>query len=179
MELLPWIVMALGVFGVVVIVIAITGQRMPQTHTVSRTLESKQPPEAVWALIWDIPGTPAWHSEVKKVENLPDHDGHEVWRETYKNGYQLQVETLEMTPPKRLVRSIVDEKGPFRGRWEFDLVPLPTGTRLTITEHGDIANPFFRFMARVFLPPAVYVEQYLRALAVKLGDAPPATPPKS
>jgi uncharacterized protein YndB with AHSA1/START domain len=177
MDLLPWIGMALLVFGVVVAVIAVSGARMPRTHAVFRTLESKQPPEAVWAVVTDFAGTPSWHADVTKVERLPGRNGHEVWRETYRGGYGLRLETLEATPARRLVRSIVDEKGPFKGRWEFDLEPLPTGTRVTLTEYGEIANPFFRFMARVFMNPAFYIEQYLQALAVKLGDAAPAPAP--
>ncbi len=175
MDLLPWLLMSLGVVALVLAAIAVAGAFMARSHAVFRTLESKQPPEVVWAVVTDFPNTPTWHPEVKQVERLSDHEGHAVWRETYRNGYPIRLETTEATPPCRLVRAIQDEKGPFQGRWVFELTPTDAGTRLTITEHGDIANPFFRFMARVFMNPAIYLELYLKALAVKLGDEPPPT----
>jgi uncharacterized protein YndB with AHSA1/START domain len=179
MDLLPWVLLSLGVLALVLLTIAIIGAFMARTHAVFRTLDSKQPPEAVWAVVTDFPETPKWHPEVRQVERLPDHDGHAVWRETYRNGYPIRLETTEEAAPRRLVRAIQDEKGPFQGRWVFELEPTETGTRLTITEHGEIANPFFRFMARVFMNPAIYLELYLKALAVKLGDAPPPTAVKA
>ena len=68
-------------------------------------------------------------------------------------------------------------KGPFRGRWEFDIVPREHGSTITITEHGEIPNPFFRFMARMFMDPAMYLELYLKALAKKFKNG--TTRPKS
>ena len=69
-----------------------------------------------------------------------------------------------------LVRTIADEKGPFRGRWEYDITAQEQGSKITITEHGEIPNPFFRFMARVFMDPAMYLELYLKALAKKFNE---------
>src|SRR5207249_645159 len=114
-----------------------------------------------WQVIADFPGEPAWHQGVEKVERMPDKNGHEVWRETFAGGYPMQLETVEATAPRRLVRAIADERGPFTGRWEFDVAPIETGSRVTIIEHGEIANPFFRFMARMFMNPATYLDIYL------------------
>jgi len=93
-----------------------------------------------------------------------------VWRETFVGGYPMRLETVEAAPPRRLVRAIADEKGPFAGRWEIDVAPIDTGCRVTIIEYGDVANPFFRFMARLFMNPAMYLEIYLKALAGKFGE---------
>jgi uncharacterized protein YndB with AHSA1/START domain len=168
----PYILMGVGILALVLVGIAVAGSFMPRTHAVFRSLDSKQSPETLWALIRDFQSTPSWHPELKQVERLPDQNGHEVWRETYRGGYPVQLETLEATAPHRLVRRISDEKGPFTGRWEFELQPVADGTKITITEYGEIANPFFRFMARVFMNPATYLEMYLKALAAKLGDSP-------
>ena len=43
-------------------------------------------------------------------------------------------------------------------------------SRVTIIEYGEIANPFFRFMARLFMKPAIYLEIYLTALAEKFAE---------
>jgi uncharacterized protein YndB with AHSA1/START domain len=135
-------------------------------------LRSKRSPEEAWQVISDFAAAPSWHPEIKTVQRLPDHDGHEVWRETDRRGYPVQLETIEALAPLRLVRQISDEDGPFCGQWEFDLQPAAEGCRITLTERGQIANPFFRVMFWAFMTPTFYLEMYLRALAKKLGDPP-------
>jgi hypothetical protein len=161
---------ALGTLVGVVALIAIIGMFMPRSHQVARSLPLKQTPEAIWQVISDFPNEVSWHPGVLKVERMPDKNGHEVWHETYKGGYAIKLETLEATPPRRLVRSIADEGGPFSGRWEFDIAPVESGSRITIIEYGDVSNPFFRFMARMFMNPAQYLELYLRSLAAKFNE---------
>jgi hypothetical protein len=169
-DIIFWVLIGFGVLLGLMGLMFVAGLFVARTHTVARALKLKQSPEAVWQVISDFSGQPGWHALVVKVARLDDKDGHEVWRETYQGNYPLKLETLESQPPRRLVRSIQDEKGPFQGRWEYDITPLEAGSQLTITEHGDIANPFFRFMARMFLDPAKYLEMYLKALAAKFGE---------
>jgi uncharacterized protein YndB with AHSA1/START domain len=141
-------------------------------YTVARSLRSRRSPEEVWQVISDFAAVPSWHPELKTVERLPDRNGHEVWRETDRRGYPVQLETIEALAPLRLVRHISDEDGPFSGQWEFDVQPAAQGSRITLTERGQIPNPFFRLMFWAFMTPAFYLEMYLRALATKLGDPP-------
>ena len=52
-------------------------------------------------------------------------------------------------PPRRLVTRIEATPGtPFGGTWTFEITPDGTGSRVTVTERGWIANPIFRFRAR-------------------------------
>jgi hypothetical protein len=165
-----YVLVAVGtIVGVVVLLTAI-GMFLPRSHQVARSLPLKQTPEVIWQVVSDFPNEVNWHPGVLKVERMPDKNGHEVWRETYKGGYPIQLETLEAVSPRRLVRSIADEKGPFSGRWEFDIAPLEAGSRVTIIEYGDVPNPFFRFMACLFMNPAQYLEIYLKALAAKFNE---------
>lgn len=171
-DILFWVGIALIILVGIFVAIIVAGSLMPRYHQVSRAIDIQQAPDIVWQAITNFASVPSWHKEVIKVEKLDDRDGHEVWRETYKGDYPLTLETTECVPPRRLVRHIADVGGPFTGRWEFDLAPTEEGSRLTITEHGDIANPFFRFMARLFMNPATYLEMYLEALAAKYGQEP-------
>jgi uncharacterized protein YndB with AHSA1/START domain len=159
-----------AIVGGVLLLLTIIGAFLPRYHQVSRSVEIKQTPEILWQTITDYAHVPDWHREIVTVEKLPDRAGREVWRETYKGNYPITLETGATEPPRRLVRHIADEKGPFAGRWEFDLAPTAAGCRVTITEHGDIANPFFRFMARLFMNPATYLDMYLEALAEKFNQ---------
>jgi hypothetical protein len=45
------------------------------------------------------------------------------------------------------VTRIVDETA-FGGTWTMEITPTPSGSRLTITERGEIYNPVFRALAR-------------------------------
>ncbi len=162
----------LGSVAGVLALVALFGCFLPRGHVAARTLKSKKPPEEVWNVLCDYAAVPRWHPEVKKVERLPDKNGHDVWRETDKRGYGVQLETVEAVAPRRLVRAIADENGPFTGQWEFDIAAAEDGSRVTLTERGQIANPFFRVMFRAFMTPSFYLELYLKALAAKLGDEP-------
>ncbi len=172
MEILYWILISVGIVVSILAVIAVIGMTMPKSHQVSRSITLKQTPDAVWQTITDFANVTSWNENVLKMEKQPDKNGNELWKETYKGNYGLFLETTEATPPTRLVRTIADEKGPFSGRWEFALSANGGGCKLTITEFGDVPNPFFRFMFRMFMKPEVYVEMYLTALAKKFGEQP-------
>ena len=169
---LQWGAIVAGSTVGVLALIAVVGCFYRRRYSVARSLRSRRPPQEVWQVISDFAAVPTWHPELKTVERLPDRSGHEVWRETDRRGYPVQLETIEALAPLHLVRHISDEDGPFSGQWEFDLQPAGEGSRITLTERGDIANPFFRVMFWTFMTPAFYLEMYLRALATKLGDAP-------
>jgi uncharacterized protein YndB with AHSA1/START domain len=171
-DVIFWIAIGLGCVIGVLAVIALVGCFLPRFHVAARTLRSKQPPEEVWRIITDFAATPSWHPEVRAVERVPDQQGREIWRETDKRGYPMLLETVEAVPPRHLVRAIGDEDGPFSGQWHFELAPEGSGCRLTLTERGQIPNPFFRFMFRLFMTTTFYLEMYLKALAVRLGDEP-------
>jgi hypothetical protein len=169
---LQWALIVGGSVVGVLVLIALLGCFYPRGYSAARSLASKRAPEEVWQVIRDFAAAPQWHPEIKTVERLADKNGHEVWRETDRRGYPVLLETIEALAPTRLVRQLSDEDGPFVGQWEFDLQPAPQGSRITLTERGQIANPFFRVMFWAFMTPTFYLEMYLRALAAKLGDAP-------
>jgi hypothetical protein len=91
----------------------------------------------------------------------------------------LTMEVSEMSPPRRLVTTIVGEGLPFGGAWAYSVEPDGTGSRITISEHGEVYNPLFRFVSRYIMGHATTLETYLAALGRKYGvdvvpaDAPP------
>jgi uncharacterized protein YndB with AHSA1/START domain len=173
MEMIYWILAAFGIVIGAFVLIALYGLTLPREHRISRAIALKQTPDAVWRTITDFANVPSWNANVARIEKLPDQNGHAVWRESYKNGYGLTLETTEVSAPLRLVRSIADVDGPFTGRWEFVLTEIEGGCRVTITEFGEVANPYFRVMAKLFMKPEAHMELYLAALATRFGE--PAT----
>ena len=166
---MTWILWIVGGFAALIAIVWITGLMLPQSHKVSRTLRLKQPPEAVWKAITDYAAQPQWRSELKKIERMPDNDGHEVWKE-YNSAGEMPLETVEAVAPKRLVRNIGPGL-PFGGTWAYELSPDGTGTQLKITEDGEVYNPIFRVVGK-FMDPTASMTAFLTGLAKKFGEDP-------
>jgi hypothetical protein len=160
-------------FGVTLIVtlaaaVAVIGALLPVKHVSTSSAEFKQSPERLWALISDVMGYPTWHPGVTKVELLNPGQPNPTFRETTKNG-TMTYATIAAEPPTRLVTRIADRNLPFGGEWEWTIAPTATGSRVTITERGEIYNPIFRFVSRFFLGYTATMDATLRALSTRAG----------
>ncbi len=63
---------------------------------------------------------------------------------------------------------IADPDLPFGGTWTFELAPEAGGTRLTITERGEIRNPIFRTMSRFVFGYGATMETFLAELRARV-----------
>lgn len=167
---MEWIWIVLAVSAGPFILVTVVGLLLPQGHVVSRAARYRQPPEIIWSSITDYAGQPRWCPELERVERLPDRNGHPVWQEFTRSGPPLTLETTTADAPRRLVRRIVDPDLPFGGSWIFDVGAGEDGALLIITEKGEVYNPYFRLVARLFMDPGATAEAYLRALAGKFGE---------
>ena len=80
-----------------------------------------------------------------------------------------------MDPPRRLTSTITDPSLPFGGSWEYALTPAGTGSRLVVTEYGEVSNPIFRFVSHFFMSNTATLDAFLAALGRQLGGmTPPA-----
>jgi hypothetical protein len=59
---------------------------------------------------------------------------------------------------------IADPDLPFGGTWTYRLTPKGSGTRLAITEHGEVYNPLFRFVSRFVFGHTATVDRFIAAL---------------
>jgi hypothetical protein len=126
--------------------IAGAGMFLPQNHVATRTATIAAPPEKVSD---DGKGT-------RFIEK--SGDGEILFR----------IEVLE--PNTRMVTRIADPTLPFGGTWTFDLKPNGASTDLTITEHGEVYNVFFRTMQKLFFPPTKTIDTYLDDLKKHLAN---------
>lgn len=138
-----------------------------QTHT--RTTTLKQTPEAIFALLTDMPNFPKWNRNMVKIEMIPPIEGKEATRQTFKGNTTMTIITSESTPPTRLVRSMGDAGSPFVGSWTYEISPTPDGTQVSITEQSTMRQPFFRLMARLF-GETKYVDEHLDDMAKHFGE---------
>ena len=132
---------ALVVLLVLVFIVgSLVGRSLPAGHVASRSATFAVPPERVWDVIND----PAF----MRSRGVGD----------------VKTETVESVPPRRLVRRIVGETD-FGGTWTSELEGEPGGgTRLVITENGEIYNAFFRFVSRYIVGHHRTIDSFLAAL---------------
>jgi hypothetical protein len=69
----------------------------------------------------------------------------------------------------KLVTRIDDPSQPFGGSWTLLVRPVAGGTELTITEDGEVYNPIFRVMSKLFFSPYSTIDTYQADLRRRLG----------
>ena len=167
---MKWVyIIAGGLAALIALVVAI-GFFLPQGHLASREATYRQSPDAIWAVLTDVANAGGWRSGLTQVEVLPPQGGNPVWRETWKDGTKVTFESVEQARPSRLVNRIVDKDLPFGGRWIFELAPATGGTRVKVTEEGEVYNPIFRFVSHFFMSQTASIDDYLKALGRKFGE---------
>ena len=167
-----WLIRVAVFLVALILAVLIIGAITPVDHHASRTLVTKQSPQAIWDAINDHANEPQWRSDVANVTSLGARNGQPVWQENYKDGNKVTLITTDSKPPNRMVRELTDLDGPFSGRWEIDIQPTSTGSNVTITEIGKVTNPLFRFVSKYIIGQTTFMTRYLEGLAGKFGEKP-------
>jgi uncharacterized protein YndB with AHSA1/START domain len=159
--------LVLATLAVLVAIVTLTGLLLPRDHVETRSATLPGDPDAVFSAIADAGSYATWRTSLSAVEVLPPIDGRVRWVEV-SGGDRIAMEQVERLPPRRLVTRIADPDLPFGGTWTFELAPEGGGTRLTITERGEIRNPIFRAVARFVFGYAATMETYLAELQARV-----------
>ena len=146
---------------VIVTVVTAIGFALPRGHVSSRDDTFAAPPERVFGTLVDVERYPAWRSGVTRIEVVTREPALR-WREHGND--TITFELQEQQAPLRIVTRIADPSLPFGGTWTYVLAPAGTGTRLTITEHGEVYNPIFRFMSRYVFGHTATIDAFLADL---------------
>jgi uncharacterized protein YndB with AHSA1/START domain len=160
---MKWIIWTVAVLVTIVALAAVIGWMLPEKHEASRSAYVDRPPDQVYATIADVARYAEWFDGVSRVEMLPGTEGRIRFREHTSSG-AIVMEVVETQPPSRFVTRIADPDQPFGGTWTFAVAPEGAGSRVTITERGEVYNPFFRFMARFVFGYTGTMEACLRGL---------------
>jgi len=164
-----WVLIVLAVLAALVAVVLVVGMRLPQNHTASRTMRLSVPPDSVWRLITDVERYPTWRSDVDSAQAVQSPAGNLMWSEISGTD-KVTFEAVTVEPPSRFVARIADKGLPFGGHWDYRIEPDGSGSRLTITENGEVYNPVFRFASRYFMGHTATIDKYLKSLAAQTGD---------
>ena len=158
-----WILVAIASLAALVVLVALIGLTLPAGHVAARTVTLAQPPDAVFGVVSDFLKYPQWRSDVKTVVLDGQGGVGTVVHEDGSNGpIPYRVEVFE--PPTRMVLRIADPSLPFGGTWTYALRPSGSGTELTLTEDGEVKNPIFRVMQKVFFSPYATIDTFLANL---------------
>ena len=168
---MKWILWIFVVLAGFLILITLIGWLLPKDHVATRQGRYRQPPEAIWKAISDVDAMPSWREGLKSVKHLPKKNGLPAHLEITDMG-EIPLETVEMTPPRKLINRITDPKLPFGGTWTFEITPTAEGSTLRITENGYVSNPVFRLLSRFVFGQTGTIESYLKSLAKKFGEPP-------
>lgn len=167
MRLLP-VLMILAVSLIVLIGgVLIVGAMLPKRHVASRSAFYRANPEQLFAL---IAGPQDWRPDVRSSEVVCTAGGRELLRETDRHGQTIDYEIVHKTPPRSLGRRIATPNLPYSGAWTYSLEPSGDGTKVTITEDGEVYNPLYRFVSRFVLGHTSAIDAYLRALGKTTGQ---------
>ena len=168
MKLLKWGLILGGVILAVGVVVVTVGRSLPVEHsaTVSRTVPGS--PEEVWRVMTTPGRFPEWREDVESVVVLTPREGLPRWREVGPRG-SMTLQVVRRDPPRSMVTEIADEDLPFGGSWTYELQEAPgASTRVTITEEGEVYDPFFRFMSRFVFGHEATMEAYLDELEERM-----------
>lgn len=160
----------LGIVLVVIAIIAIVlaiGAALPRKHSASRSRLVHQSPANVYAIVRDVANAPQWRSEVTRVEMLEptrfrEHAKYRV----------VTYDIIDDQPARLLTTRIADKDLGYSGSWTYRFAPENGGTRVTITEDGEVSNVLFRFMSRFVFGYTTNIDKTLAALAAKCDTAP-------
>jgi hypothetical protein len=155
------LILIVGALVALVLLLIAIGYALPIGHVATRETRLAGPPERVFGLLRDVEKFPTWRSDVESVE-VPATTPALRWRERGDNDITFEMETVDA--PRKIVTRIADRTLPFGGSWTYELSPHDGGTRLAITENGEVYNPLFRFMSRFVFGHTATLDRYLADL---------------
>ena len=168
---MKWVLWVVGGLILLVGIVLLIGALLPQAHVASVTRRYAVPPDQVWHTITTVEELAQWRKGLKSAQRLPDHEGRKRWQED--TDFQpLIIEVMESNAPSRLVTRIANEGIAFGGSWTFELKPVADSTELTITENGEVYNPFFRFVSRFIMGYEGEMKKYHEGLNARLAAKP-------
>ena len=165
------VLIAGGALLLLIAVVVVAGVLVPKRHVATRSALIHAIPERLFAL---ISGSQEWRPEVKSSELITGEGGKQFQRETSRRGETILYELQGSRPPLAIERRIVTENLPYGGKWSFVLEPVQEGasrgTRVCITEDGEVYNPVFRFVSHFVMGDTATLDAYLKALAKAVGE---------
>jgi hypothetical protein len=159
----------LAIVVALVLLILVIGAALPKNHVVSRHIIIHRSPGEVYETVRNFEAAPSWRPDLERVELIATGDHHVRFREHGKQG-TVTYDLIEDRPNEKIVTQIADQDLGYSGSWSYAFQSTAGGTRLEITEAGEVSNILFRFMSRFVFGQTSTIEKYLAALGRKFGQ---------
>ena len=166
-----WILMVMGFIVACVLALIVGGLVTPREHVATRSRTYRATPEQVWNAVRDVGAYAEWREDMIASELLQGSGNEPAvqWREISTGG-TVTFGIIEEVAPVRMVARVLDDDLPWGGTWTWEISADGDGARLTITEHGFVGNPVFRFIGTHFIGFNKTIDSYLRALGTHLRE---------
>lgn len=142
-KLMTVFITVIVLLGMLIIVMVFIGRSLPEKHTASQTRSFAASPDEVWRAVTKISDWKSWRKDVKEVSMT----GADTFREKSSNG-EVEYRISNSVPGVSHTTTIITKDLPYGGSWNYVFEREGNGCKLTITEHGEVYNPFFRFMSK-------------------------------
>lgn len=170
MKLVLFIILGIVACLVLVVgVVALIGSQLPKAHVATRSILLQRTPQEIYAVVRDFNSAPRWRADVKEMQVETQPDGRVYFREVASHG-TVNYELVEDIPGTKMVTRIRDTDLGYSGQWTYSFAAENNGTRVTITEDGEVSNVIFRFMSRYVFGQTSTIDSYLNSLAKHFGE---------
>lgn len=159
----------LAVVVALVLVVLLIGAALPRQHAASRHVILHRPSGEVYETVRNFAAAPRWRPDLERVEMISTDDHQVRFREHGKQG-AVTYDLIEDRPNEKIVTRIADQDLGYSGSWTYTFQAISDGTRVEITEAGDVSNILFRFVSRFVFGHTGTIEKYLVALGKKFGE---------
>lgn len=160
------VLIVVGAVVLVAVILFAVGATLPVKHSAVGEAVIPAPRDSVYALIAAVERYPEWRTGIERVEVENAATG---VRYVEHGSDEIPYEVVERIAGERMVTRIAGEDLPFGGTWTFELEDAGGGTRLRITEDGEVHSPFFRFVSRFLMGHDAGIRRYLRDVETRLG----------
>lgn len=158
----------LAVIVGLIVVVAVVGYILPEVHTATAQRSFTSPAQDAWRLIIEVHEYPEWRPNVEGVNVVSSEPL--VWEEAWGRGDNITFRETEREEGRKFVAAIANDDLPFGGSWTYLVEPSEEGCTVSITENGEIHDPFFRFVSHLFLDQTSTMRAYLDRMEAALAN---------
>ena len=166
---MKWLLLVVAALLIVAGAVVLVGARLPEAHVATVEANYVADPSSVYATIANVADGARWRTGLQKIEILSSLGEPLKWRETADWGTLTFLQEAA-EPDRRVVNRIADTSEGFGGTWTYELMEANGGTRLVVTEHGEVYNPVYRFMSKYIFGHYQSLETYTTDLGRSLGE---------
>lgn len=156
---MKWLLRILLVLIGIVAIVYVVGLCLPRQHTAMMSAVIPASVDQVWKRITTVADFPRWRKDMTSIQIVNDSQ----WVENA-GSMHVPMRMGERDSLKRAVVVINSNDLPFGGEWVYELQPQGNSTQVTITENGEVRQPFFRFVSAFIMGRTATMRKYLSSL---------------